>query len=444
MRKYIERLPRELKDLIYLAGDIAAHHKIPAYLVGGFVRDLILGAGNLDLDIVVEGGGIKFAEEFARQLQAKLIRHTRFGTATLILRPNLKIDIATARKEFYPKPASLPVVSFGSLKDDLIRRDFTVNAMAISISRNDLGALIDIFGGKNDLKSKKIRILHNLSFIDDPIRILRAIRFEKRYDFRIESGTLQKIKEAVKLKMLEQVQPQRLREELILLLKEEQPLKQIKRMQELTGLGFISPQLSLSAENCRLLSYAEAQVKWFRHRYAQRRQLDTWLIYFMGLLDSLDTGKVKSACRRFVFRRGEEKRILAYKKNSAKLIRQLSRDNLKPAKIFRLLEYLSYEVILLVKAKSKNRNVERYIEDFFEIYHGICLYITGDDLYGLGIEPGPYYQKIFTKALNAKLNGLVKTQEEELALIKRLITNRNGADLNVKAREGCAGIERRS
>lgn len=422
MEKYLEKLPKEVQDLIHLVRDIGSRNNISVYLVGGFVRDLILDSKNLDLDIAVEGNGIKFAEDFAARLRVRLIRHRRFGTATIVLKHNLKIDIASARRELYSHPACLPEVTQGTLKDDLFRRDFTINAMAISINPKDFGRLIDFFGGKSDLRNKKIRILHNLSFIDDPTRILRAIRFEKRYNFQFDSNTLKCLKKAVKLRMLEKVQPQRLRDELILLLKEKHPIKQIRRLQELTGFSFISPGLSIAKKTYTLLSSIENQISWFNKEYPQRRSLDVWLIYFMGLIDSLDINYIKSICKAFVFRKGEEKRILSYKKVGTLVSHKLSRDKVRPPIIFSLLESLSYEVILLIKAKSKNLNLQRHIGDFFEIYNGMRLHISGDDLHRLGILPGPYYQKIFTKVLNAKLNGKIRTKKEELALIKRLVT----------------------
>ena len=219
MKNYLNNLSEELRELIHLASDVANKNNMPVYLIGGFVRDLILGVKNFDLDIVVEGDGIKFAEVLSGKLNAGLIRHRRFGTATVILKKHLKVDIATARQEYYPEAAHLPEVTRGVLKDDLMRRDFTINAMAISINRQDFGRFIDCFGGEADLANKEIRVLHNLSFIDDPTRILRAIRFEQRYNFKIEPKTLKLLREANRLKMLERVSRERLRDELILILK---------------------------------------------------------------------------------------------------------------------------------------------------------------------------------------------------------------------------------
>ena len=407
--------------MIRLARETAYRRKTPAYLVGGFVRDLILNVKNLDLDILLEGDGIKFAEEFARVLKAPLICHRRFGTATVTLGHKLKVDIASARKEFYPHPASLPVVSAGRMKDDLIRRDFTINAMAISINREDFGKLIDFFGGRKDLRSKKIRILHLLSFIDDPTRILRAVRFEQRYDFKIEPLTLGRIKEAARREILKEVQPQRIRDELILILKEPRPIKPVKRLQGLTGLGFMHTGLALSGQTAKLFAAVESQISWFKACYPRSRQLDTWLIYFLALSDAWGTAIVRDICRKFAFRRGEEKRIMDYKKIGNKLLPRLTRSNLKPAEIFHVLEPLSYEVILMLKAKFKGQGIQRRITDFFAFYNGMRICISGEDLKEMGVKPGPLYQNIFRKILDAKLNGKVKTKEEELELAGKLI-----------------------
>ncbi|MBI4982014.1 MAG: CCA tRNA nucleotidyltransferase [Candidatus Omnitrophica bacterium] len=419
MKSYLNKLPKEILDLIYLARDIAQESGTQVYLVGGFVRDLILGVKNFDLDIVVEGEGIIFAEKFAHALKAKLIRHRRFGTATLMHRPHLKIDFATARKEFYPAPGHLPVVESGTLKDDHFRRDFTINAMAIDITAENFGKLIDFYGGRLDLKNKIIRILHDLSFLDDPTRILRAIRFESRYCFHIEQNTLKKMKEAIRINMLDQVEPQRVRDDLILMFKEKHPLREVLRMQELIGFGFINPKLKVLNSAIKLLIAIDKEVAWFEKNCPLRRPLDRWLIYFLGTIDGCSLSVSQEICKRFVFKKGEEKRIIAYKSITKSFILKLSKKGLKPSLVFSMLEPLSYEVILALKAKYKNKELQRHIVDFFEIYNGMKICISGDDLHGLGLKPGPYYQKIFAEVLNAKLNGIVKNKEQELDLIKQ-------------------------
>jgi tRNA nucleotidyltransferase (CCA-adding enzyme) len=420
MEKHLKQLPEEILSLIYLCRDIAEESGLNAYLIGGFVRDLILKAKNFDLDIAVEGDGIKFADTLALKLKAKLVRHRRFGTATVTVKPHLKIDIASTRKEFYPEPGSLPVVNKGLLKDDLFRRDFTINTLAIAISGKNFGKLLDLFSAKEDIQGKKIRILHNLSFIDDPTRILRAIRFEQRYYFKIEPHTLKCLKEAMKLKMLSVIEPQRLRDEMILVLKEECPLRQIKRIKELVGFDFVAPGLLIPHKTLALFARVQKELKWFSHKFRLHRHLDIWLIYFMALIDSLHSEQACSLCDRFVFRKGETKRIIAYSSLRSKIISRLSRQVIKPSAVFHLLEPLSYEVIILIKANTKNRFVQKHIEDFFHIYNGTDISVSGGDLKDMGVIPGPHYQKIFHKILNAKLDGEVKTKKEELDLVKKI------------------------
>lgn len=422
MKEYLEKIPEEIKRLINKVRDIAARENVKAYLVGGFVRDLILGVRNLDLDIVIEGEGIKFAEAFADAVGAKITAHKLFGTATVFKKPALKIDFSSARKEFYPKPAHLPVVKSGSLKDDLYRRDFTINSMAIGLSNF---RLVDYFGGGKDLRDKKIRLLHSQSFIDDPTRILRAIRFEQRYDFTIEPKTLSLLTEAVKMKMLELVHPHRMRDDLVLILKERKPIKGIMRIKKLTGFDFISPGLRIDVKSRLLLEAFEKEIGWFNKNYPGRRALDAWLIYLMGLLDSLGIKAIKKISALFGLRKGEEKRLISYKQAGCKFIAELSSPKIKPSRIFVLLERLSYETIIALRAKYMNRVFKRNIADFLEIYNGMRIFVSGEDLHGLGVLPGPRYQKIFARVLNAKLNGQVKTKEEELSLIRELLKNRS-------------------
>jgi len=420
--KILSKIPEELRSLINKLHKQALAENLKVYLVGGFVRDLILRVKNLDLDIVIEGDGIKFAERFAMPFGVKLTAHRQFGTATVLLKSGLKVDFSSARKESYPKPAHLPIVSYGLLRDDLFRRDFTINAMAISLSD---GSLVDYFDGRGDLVNKKIRVLHDLSFKDDPTRILRAVRFEQRYDFNIEPKTLKLLKEAGKLKMLEKVHPHRMRDELILVLKEGNPLKEIRRIKQLAGFKFIHPNLNVSVKTYSYFKSLEKEVKWFNKNYPQRRSLDTWLIYLMGLLDSLNAGAIRNVCEKFGLRKGEKKRLSSYKQITHKFIVDLSNSKVKPSRIFASLEPLSYETIISLRAKYNNPVFKRHIADFLEIYNGMRIFVSGNDLHGLGLVPGPQYQKIFAQVLNAKLNGEVKDKREELSLIRELLNKRH-------------------
>jgi tRNA nucleotidyltransferase (CCA-adding enzyme) len=421
MKKYLKKLPLELKKIINLVRDISKESRMPAYLVGGFVRDLFLGVENFDLDITVEGNGISFARRLAKKLKSKIIIYERFGTASLTLNNCLKVDLATTRKERYPTLASLPVVSLGSLKEDLGRRDFTINAMAINISQDESQVLIDPFGGKNDLKKGIIRILHNNSFRDDPTRILRAIRFEQRFNFRIEAKTLALLKQAIKDGLLNKVHAHRMRDDLISMLKEDNPFRQIKRLADLKGLVFLNAGLRFNKTTQRLFKLTNNQICWFIKNYPGRRQLDIWLIYLIVLLKPLSLPVMSLIVLKLGLRKGEIKRIINFYQKSQKIISSLNKKGVTPQHIFSLLEPVSYEEIVILRVVCQDKYLKKYIADFLEIYNGMKLCIKGHDLHGLGVLPGPRYQKIFTQVLTAKLNGLVKNRREELILIKKLI-----------------------
>jgi len=421
MRKYFKKLPRELRAVISQVSKVSQETQMPAYLVGGCLRDLILQVKNLDLDIAIEGNGIIFAQNLAQKLKSRLKAHERFGTATLILSDRLKVDIATTRQEKYPYSAALPVVSPGSLEEDLKRRDFTINAMALSLAVDKEQKIIDPFGGQDDLASGRIRILHNLSFKDDPTRILRAIRFSQRLDFKIEPKTLALLKEAISNGLLDKVNPHRMRDELILMLKELNPFRPIKALSDLGALSFISTKLKIGKSTRGLFKSIAKETAWFVRNFPARRQLDTWLVYFVALLETLTWPEIKMIIYRLGLRKGEEKRVTSYYQERDKLISSLSKKQVLPEQIFSLLEPLSYETIILVRATTPNKNFKKYLLDFFEIYNGMRLCVSGNDLGGLGILPGPGYQKIFAKVLAAKLSGQVKNRQTELALIRKLV-----------------------
>jgi len=421
MKEYLRKLPKEIEYLITLAKKVSKETDMPAYLVGGFPRDLILGVKDWDLDITVEGNGIKFAEALAKRLNSRLIRHERFGTATLILGHRIKVDIATTRKETYPFSTSLPVVSPGSLKEDLLRRDFTINAMAVSLSEETGQELIDIFGGKEDLKAGKIRILHDLSFKDDPTRILRAIRFQQRYNFKIEPKTLSLLKEAIDLGLLDKVNPHRTRDELILMLKEKDPSAQLRQLYALGGLSFVSDKLKPGKPTYDLLKSVNKEIFWFMQSFPLHEQFDAWLVYFAALLKPFTLAQVKKITAKFGLSKQEEKKILNCRKINQRFITRLKDKRIKPAQIFTLLRPLSYEAIILLRSASQDALFKKHITDFLEIYNCVRLCISGDDLCELGVLPGPGYQKILKKVLVARLNGKVRNRQDELALIRKLI-----------------------
>ncbi len=227
------RVDPELRGILHEAGGLAAETECCAYAVGGLVRDLLLGRGHFDLDIVVEGEGIRFAKSLAGRLGARVKGYERFGTATITLPTGTRVDVATARTEIYDEPAALPRVTPGSIHDDLFRRDFTVNAMALSLAPAEFGRLLDVFGGVRDIRERHIRVLHERSFVDDPTRIFRAVRFETRLGFRIVGSDGRRIAEALSLGLLERLEEYRIAAELRLILREPDPARPLQRLDQL-------------------------------------------------------------------------------------------------------------------------------------------------------------------------------------------------------------------
>lgn len=395
------------------------------YLVGGTVRDLLLGTENLDIDVVVEGNAIQLGEKLAKDLHGIIISHKRFGTCTVTTPEYLKIDFATARKETYEKPAALPTVQFSSLKDDLIRRDFTINAMAISLNDQDFGHLVDFFDGTGDLSRKIVKALHDKSFVDDPTRILRAIRFEQRMKFSIEQHTSNLMKKSIEKEIYKRVEEPRLRDEIILILKEKEPFNIIKRMDDFKALKIIHPYLKLHKNLRETFSAIDKACMWYQNNSPRRRLIEKWLIYLMALFDDVSHDGTVYFCNKFEFKRGERLRIMSYKSDGSKILKILnSKLKLLPSKIYRLLEPLSHEVTLLLMAVSRSDIGRGRIMEFFHKYNGMHPSVRGDDIKALGVKAGPHFAKIMERILYKKLDGILKSKEEEIEYARKLANRR--------------------
>ncbi len=252
--KIATRMPAERQDILHAAGSLAAEMGFRAYAVGGMVRDLLLERDTFDLDIVVEGEGIRFARSLAGRLRARVKGYERFGTASVTLPGGAKVDVATARTEIYDEPAALPRVTPGSIRDDLFRRDFTINAMALSLAPGEFGRLLDDFGGLRDIREGTIRVLHDRSFIDDPTRIFRAVRFEARLGFRIVASDERRIGEALALLLLERLEEYRIAAELRLILREPDPVTPLRRLAQLGVIGALEGLLGKRRSLGKLLA----------------------------------------------------------------------------------------------------------------------------------------------------------------------------------------------
>jgi len=431
--KMDKKLPGKLMALIRLIGKMADDSGVGAFLVGGFVRDLLHGAANYDLDVVIEGDAIRFAKKLADKISGKVVAYQKFGTAVIVKKwpkwlgsPQraggiFKIDVASARKETYKKPAALPTVRFSSLKKDLSRRDFTINAMAVAINKRDFGLFIDFFDGKKDLKKSVIRVLHKKSFIDDPTRIFRAVRFEQRFDFKIEKHTEFLIKHAVKRKMFHHTQDQRIREELMLMLREQHPEKAVFRMKELHELKFIHPALSLKKDAKKTFNNLKKCLKWYK-TVPGENDADVWLTFFMIMLEKLSKNEVCDVLKKFVFTREAAAKLRNYNTFGVLVAKKISGNRkMRSSEIYALLKPLESEVTLYIMAKVKSEKAKRRIKKYFTELESVTLKMKGHDISAEGVTHGPHYSELLRRVLHEKIDGKITTKKDEILCLKKIV-----------------------
>ncbi len=414
-----ESLPAELNKALKLVGEVADEAGFPVYLVGGIVRDLFLHVPNLDVDVVVEGDGITFAGMLVKRTGGRMKTHLKFGTAVVVLPDGLKIDVATARLEYYESPAALPTVELSSIKKDLYRRDFTINTLAVRLNRLRYGELIDFFSGLRDIKDKAIRVLHSLSFVEDPTRVLRAIRFEQRFDFRLSKHTQNLIKSAVNMKLFNRLSGERIYTELVLMFSEADPGKLLRRMRDFDLLKFIHPSLKGSAETERLFAGIGEAFTWFKLLYLDIKA-EKWFVYFLGLVDRVKDLTVNEILERLSAPERIRERVRQARGRYRDVLYLFYKEpDVRPSRIYDLLAPLEIEVLLLMMAKAKQEQAKKYISLYLTHLREVKVSLTGHDLKKLGIAPGPKYRKLFAELLNAKLDGIVRNRDEEIEFVRK-------------------------
>jgi len=406
-------------QLLKNIGKSAEEQACNAYAVGGFVRDILLRFDNYDIDIVIEGDGIKFAKKFAAAYGYNHKVYRKFGTAVIAIGEGRKIDIASSRLEYYEKPAALPKVEWSSIKLDLYRRDFTINTLAINLSPHFFGELIDFFGARRDIKEKTIRVLHNLSFVEDPSRIFRAVRFEQRFDFHISKLSKNLIQNAIKMDFLKNLSGKRIFSELVLLLGEERIPGIIKRLHELKLLQYIHPSLQYDAALRSLLKNIGDVIAWFDLLYLDNGY-EKWFVYLLGLFDRLQLDEIESVCRHFDIKKRYAGSLRIAKTIGNDILYAMARKKSLPhAEIYRLLHPLPVELCLFLMAKTNRHTTKKAISLYFTQLYGMKIQVTGDDLIKLGIQPGHIYKKIFDAVLHEVLNGTISGKEAELKFIRQ-------------------------
>lgn len=417
--------PKRVQGILNKIGEIGDKLNFPVFMVGGVVRDLFLGIENYDIDIVVEGDGIKYARELSGDLKGRTKSHEKFRTAVIILADGFKIDVATARREFYEYPAAFPKVELSSIKKDLYRRDFTINAMAIQLNKKYFGKLIDFFGGQKDLRIGIIRVLYNLSFVEDPARIIRAIRFEQRYNFKMDRATEDFLKKAIDDKLLSRLRKKRIAEELILILKEENPLKSLKRLEELGALKYILPEVELDKDTVERFNKAKDNYNFWKRNISDEK-IELWLIYFFCIIGQLEKNKIQRRCKKLMFKQKTLDKINYIYLNLDSIIEFISQKNkLLPSSIYTKLKDVPNEILFLAMMESRSDTAKERVNSFLKNYKKESLFISGKDLKKLDFKPGPIYSYILNRLLYAQLDGEVNSKEDEIKIVKNLLEGKD-------------------
>ena len=422
-----DRLPKDVLDILEKAGALGRSRQTPVYVVGGFVRDLLLKTPNHDIDLVVEGDGIGFVRAFAGVLGGRVRVHKKFLTSVVIF-PGAggkeeRVDVATARLEYYESPAALPTVEHSSIKMDLYRRDFTINALAIRLDCEPMGEIVDFFGGQKDIRDRVIRVLHTLSFVEDPTRCLRAVRFEQRYHFRIGPATEKLIKNDVSLKLLDKLSPSRLFNEFEHICAEETAILCIRRLHELGILQAIHPQLSINPDRKEMLIRTAKVMAWYRLLYIDE-EMRPWLVYFLVLCSSLTYAVTLEVFRRLGIPPALKNEVLGCREKARSLRSSLKRLTATPgfrvSALCAMLRPLPVEFVLYLMADMEVPETRRALSRYITVWRTEKPGVDGSDLKKRWLAPGPAYGGILQRLLEAKLDGTAASPEEQLALAREL------------------------
>jgi len=415
-----ERLGQDLLGILERISKVASQFEINVFAVGGFVRDLLLNLPNKDIDIVVEGDGILFASRLAEEFDGRVKSHEKFGTSVVIFPDGYRIDVATARMEYYEHPAALPTIEQSSVKSDLFRRDFTINSLAVKLNGEGAFCLIDFFNGERDLKNKEIHVLHNLSFIEDPCRLFRSIRFEQRFDFKISKQTEAFMKVAINKNLVNSLSGTRLLNEIILILKEKHPLNCILRMKELNLLQFISSGMISDPADLQALNNIDTVLSWAK-MVSIPEEPEIWYLYFLAMVYSLDEESFSKTLERFQMQARLKKSLIQDRSACKEGLRLLKKDkDWQPETIYNLFSNFSVEAIIYFLAMASTDRANRYANIYFTQYYGRAeLSLTGDDLVEMGMKPGPVFQSVFKALREAHVKGAIETREEEVAWVRK-------------------------
>jgi tRNA nucleotidyltransferase (CCA-adding enzyme) len=411
----LKRLPRRQQEVLEAAAVLGERRGVSVYLVGGPVRDLIMGFPGADLDITVAGNAAPYAEALAASLGARVTIHPRFGTATLILQDGLRLDVATARREQYRHPAALPQVFPATIDEDLFRRDFTINAMAVWLTSGG-GELLDPFGGLTDLRGGRLRAIHDESYRDDPTRILRGARYAARYRLHFSFRDRRRIESALAESVLQRLSGDRLFREVQLVLHEAAPEAVLKILEGLGVLRALDPALARDLRAVAQMRRVRQGWQHYRH-LGVPQQPELWRVYFLILLRSVPARVRRRVGGRLGLKGPPLAALTGELRGLPLLQRQLEGRRLGASRLRHLLDRASPESRLLLWAVAGRvrRRVERYLTRLAFVKPAL----TGRDLKEFGFVPGPTYRQIMDMLLRGRLDGHLKSREEEIALLRQ-------------------------
>lgn len=402
----VERL-QPLFEAVAALGDRAEG----VYLVGGTVRDILLGEESFDVDIAVEGDAIEFGRALAASLDGRVTPHEKFGTAVVQYEDGGRVDVVTTRTEFYDAPGALPTVERAGLREDLFRRDFTINAMAASLKPADFGRLVDPFGGRADLAARVLRVLHNLSFIDDPTRIFRGIRYEARYGLKLEEHSARLARGCIEMGLVGDLSSARLRDELVALLDDPGAASGIVRLGELGADHAIHPRLRADAEAAAL----------FERALALRDELDAevppWRIGLTVLGRDLTSEEAYGWLERLKVRRRDVDKIAGAITVAPRIVERLRTEPLEPAQVVALADAFAPDAPLLALAREDRPE----LRDYFTRLREVRLEIGGAELAALGLSESPRVGEVLAELRRRKLNGEIDGRESELEAARELL-----------------------
>jgi tRNA nucleotidyltransferase (CCA-adding enzyme) len=408
-----------LGDLLRQVQAVAAGVR-GVYLVGGAVRDLLLGEPGFDIDLAVEGDGIAFAEDLARRLKGHVRPHRKFGTAVVVFDDGAKgrqrVDVASTRAESYAYPAALPKVEHAGIRSDLARRDFTINALAVSLMPRTYGDLLDYFGGVDDLERRRIVVLHNLSFIEDPTRILRAIRYENRYGLRMDEHTLNLARACCAMDLVGDLSSARLREELVALLDEQRVDFSLQRMEELGLTPSIHARLDAGPEVRAAVRGADA----LREAHGLEDEVPRWRLRLVLLLRDLEPEEIAAWTERMAFRSSDGAILQRAYVVGQRLLDRVSRGP-SEAELHEFAQGQPLEAVLVAMALDETGGAAGQLGRFLDVSRHVRLEISGADMLAMGFSTSPQMGEVLRSVLSLKLNGVVASRDDELAAAAKML-----------------------